>query len=582
MPLTKIQEGSIEAGAINTTDLGPNVTATYATFAALAANLTPRITTVNVANSAYTILDDTSVNTSGGYLVITGANFQSGAIVTIDTTNATSTTFVNSTILRAQVPSKNAGSYNLYVTNPDGGTAIKVLGVSFSNTPVWGTAATLSNQVANTSFNVSISATSDSSVTYSNTTALPAGTQLLSNGYFYGTVTIGAETTYTFTVNAVDAENQDTPREFSLTVTVTPVNSLWTWGQNNFGQLGLGNTIFRSSPVQVGSDITWSSIVTSIWASSAIKTDGTLWAWGYNDGNLGLNNKITQSSPVQVGTNTNWSKIAKLDAVYGRAIAAIKTDGTLWTWGYNDNGQLGLGNTVYRSSPVQVGAGTDWSNIQGGINGCVLASKTNGSLWAWGNNSNGGLGINDRVNRSSPTQIGTNTNWNLFSIGKYSSSAIKTDGTLWSWGYAAEGQLGNESTVHRSSPIQIGTSTNWSKIFAATDMRLAIKTDGTLWVWGDNQVGGLGLNAVTTKSSPTQVGTDTNWNLISGGLDVNAPNGSSIGIKTNNTLWTWGLNNNGQLGHNDRVNRSSPTQVGTDTNWNLISAGKDVTMLTKK
>jgi hypothetical protein len=224
MALTKIQSGSFDDGAIDTGDLAANISATYATYAAVAANLTPRIASVNVANSTWHVLDDTAVNTAGGYLVITGANFQSGAIAIVQDTNATSTTYVDETTLRAQVPAKTSGSYNLYVANPDGGTGIKILAVTYSNTPIWGTLATLDDQPTGTDFAINISANSDSNVTYTNTTALPAGTTLLANGYFYGAFTDDPNTVLTFTVNATDEENQDTPREFSVTVVASNAN----------------------------------------------------------------------------------------------------------------------------------------------------------------------------------------------------------------------------------------------------------------------------------------------------------------------------------------------------------------------
>jgi len=135
MALTKIQSGSFETGAIDTSDLSSNATIAFSTTSAFANALAPKITTVNVANSAFTVLDDTAVNIGGGYVVITGANFQSGASVLIDTTPASAVTFVNTSTLQVQVPAKTAASYNLYVVNPDGGTGIKVAGLNYSAEP---------------------------------------------------------------------------------------------------------------------------------------------------------------------------------------------------------------------------------------------------------------------------------------------------------------------------------------------------------------------------------------------------------------------------------------------------------------
>ena len=563
MPLTKIQPQNIQDYAIGTTKLSNTATVAFTQ------TLAPKITSVNVANSSYTILDDTAVDTAGGYIVINGSEFQSGATVFIDTTQATAVSYVNSTTLRAQVPARSAASYNLYVINPDGGFGIRVNGVTYSTSPTWVTGSTLSNQSANVSFNVSLSATG--ATTYSNTTALPAGTQLLSNGYFYGTVTIGAETTYSFTVRASDAELQDTDRTFNVTVTVAPQYQLWTWGSNgSVGKLGISkNDGFRSSPVQVaGND--WSEINTFDYQSGSIKTDGTLWTWGNNSfGNLGLNDMINRSSPVQVGTGTNWSKISIDNAMF-----AIKTNGTLWSWGDNNYGQLGLGDQINKSSPTQVGSATNWNIIKERY-GDAIAQKTDGTLWTWGSNLRGNLGLNQTTARSSPTQIGSSTDWNLVDIGYRSSGATKTNGTLWTWGVNTNGSLGLGNAIDRSSPVQVGTSTNWNLVSVGVYSPAATKTDGTLWQWGRNNAGQLGFNDIVNRSSPVQVGTGTDWNKISSGLYF------TLATKNNNTLWAWGSNSGGELGLNDRTPRSSPVQLDS-SKWISINAGYQNTMAIKQ
>jgi alpha-tubulin suppressor-like RCC1 family protein len=136
---------------------------------------------------------------------------------------------------------------------------------------------------------------------------------------------------------------------------------MWAWGYNNFGQLGLNDTVYRSSPVQIGALTTWFKIAAGTVHNLAIKTDGTLWAWGNGgDGRLGLNTYgPNQSSPVQVGALTTWSQVAGGDSFS----LAIKTDGTLWSWGINNIGELGLNNLVYRSSPVQIGTNTNWVSL---------------------------------------------------------------------------------------------------------------------------------------------------------------------------------------------------------------------------
>ena len=179
---TKILGNQITSYTIETEQLSNTATAAFAK------TLAPKILYANVASNTYSVLDDTAVNVGGGFIVITGAEFQSGATVLIDTVAAASVTYVNSTTLRAQVPARSAASYNLYVVNPDGGTGLKVAGITYSGFPAWNTASGLANGTSDVAFSVPLSANSDSTIIYSNTTSLPAGTTLLANGYFYGNV----------------------------------------------------------------------------------------------------------------------------------------------------------------------------------------------------------------------------------------------------------------------------------------------------------------------------------------------------------------------------------------------------------
>jgi alpha-tubulin suppressor-like RCC1 family protein len=554
-----------------------NITNNSITASSLASGLvSPKITSVAITDSSYNVLDDTAANTTGGYIQISGSNFTSTSQVVIGTNNATSVTYVNSAIIRAQVPAAAATSYPVYVIDTTtGATAIKINGLTQSSFPAWGTAATLANTAANTVFSVSLSANSDSNITYSNTSALPAGTSLLSNGYFYGTVTIGQQTTYSFDVKATDAELQDATRTFSMTVTVTPAIRLYAWGGGGIGQLAQNDTVYRSSPVQVGTETTWSSQFACGWGGAAIKNDGTLWTWGQNNfGQLGKNDTVYRSSPVQVGSGTTWSKIS---IGMSNRMVAIKTDGTMWTWGRDYNGSTGLNTpNIHRSSPTQIGADTNWSSVNAGFD-ITFAVRTDGTLWVWGYaNQYGEFGTNNisSTGRSSPTQVGASTNWAEAISAETWSIGRRTDGTLWSWGHGSSvnGALGLNETVDRSSPTQIGTGTTWSSFTYGDNggtSVLAVKTDGTLWAWGSDGSGQAGKNSTgTNRSSPTQVGFDTNW-LKADLIYKDAV----IAIKTNGTLWSWGNNNHGRLGLNDKVFRSSPTQVGAGTSWTYISGG---------
>ncbi len=292
-----------------------------------------------------------------------------------------------------------------------------------------------------------------------------------------------------------------------------------------------------------------------------IKADGTLWAWGRNNyGQLGIGNTVNTPAKTQVGTATNWQSIegGQFHTV------AIKADGTLWTWGLNDNGQLGLGNTTNRTTPTQVSSSNIWSSVAAGYDHTV-AITNDGTMYAWGLNDHGQLGDGSRSNRSTPRLIGTG--WKSVSAGNNITIAVKTDGTLWGWG---EGFLvGDGTDADKTSPVQLGTATNWKSVSRGVNHALAVKTDGTLWAWGTNGRGQLGIGTTAAGNyTPTQVGTDTNWESAKAGFFF------SIGKKTDGTMWSWGEGTFNQLGQGaSTANVLVPTQIGTQNDWHTISVG---------
>lgn len=294
--------------------------------------------------------------------------------------------------------------------------------------------------------------------------------------------------------------------------------TLWAWGKNSRGSVGDGTQINRSSPVQIGALTTWDVVEVGQNMSIAIKSDGTLWTWGANSsGELGHNNRTYRSSPVQVGADTNWAI-----ASGGRDHSFfVKSTGELYACGINSSGRLGLNDTINRSSPTQVGADTNWGTEDQQIatsDDLAAAIKSDGTLWTWGDNANGALGHNTPAasDTSSPVQVGALTNWSKVSVGSGCCMAVKTDGTLWSWGSNSSGRGGRGDTVAQSSPVQIGALTTWASPRASTSMGGAVKTDGTLWTWGAFQFGVRGRNGAPDASSPVQVGSDTNWYKLTG------------------------------------------------------------------
>jgi alpha-tubulin suppressor-like RCC1 family protein len=188
----------------------------------------------------------------------------------------------------------------------------------------------------------------------------------------------------------------------------------------------------------------------------------------------------------------------------------------------------------------------------------------------WGNPANGRLGNNNDAEISSPVQIGALTNWATVSAGGSFTTAVKTDGTLWTWGAQAFGQLGQNNALDVSSPVQIGALTTWAQSSAGIFMCAAIKTDSTLWTWGRNNYGQLGQNNTTTRSSPVQVGSLTDWSQVSTQI---GGEGRMSAVKTGGTLWGWGFSSSGETGNNSTIRPSSPVQVGALTTWSQVSAG---------
>jgi len=328
----------------------------------------PSISSIVVTDSSFSDnFDETVAGTSNSFIRILGTSFTSTANVFLNGTMVpkANITFVSSSELRVRLPIVSAGNYALSVFNSNSSGALFSSSFVISTMPSWITSSSLSTIETEISFSTTLSASGDSTITYSNTTALPAGTTLASNGLFSGTVTVASNTTFNFDVKATDLQSQDVTRTFSMTVFV-PIAAprIYLWGDNTYGIGALGfSSSYVQSPTQLGSSTDWSMLkcTGSSRVTGAIKTNGTLWMWGFNrfDGRLGLNNLTDIASPAQVGATTNWSTVELASS----GTMALKTDGTLWSWG---TGIVVLIPYGQRSSPVQIGSNTNWSKISVG------------------------------------------------------------------------------------------------------------------------------------------------------------------------------------------------------------------------
>lgn len=273
---------------------------------------------------------------------------------------------------------------------------------------------------------------------------------------FAGTATVSAEDYVWKSVTAGDA----------TTYGIRSDGSLWSWGWNEKGQSGNGVSERTATPTLADGNRVWKKTVGGKAYGFFLAEDGSLWAAGTaTNGVQGTNDGVDHKVLTRIGTDNDWADMA-CSRFWGYSAFAIKTNGTLWSWGENYAGQLGIGNTQAQTLPVQVGTDTDWKQVAAGVSS-VLALKTDGSLWGWGLNMNGELfGYEGR--QSSPVRLGSETDWEKVLVIEFRAYAVKKDGTLWAWGDNSRNLLGfntptEEESTSEGNPVEVVTEPQITK-----------------------------------------------------------------------------------------------------------------------
>lgn len=325
-------------------------------------------------------------------------------------------------------------------------------------------------------------------------------------------------------------------------------------------------TIISFQFLSVSFSQTWKKISCGTEFTLGLRSDGTLWAWGFNgNGQLGIGNTDEQHIPTQVGTDTDWKDISG----GGFHSIGLKKNGSLWAWGANSDGALGDGTFQEQHSPIRIGTDSDWVSIAASwINS--YAMKSSGALYGWGNNSKGQLGDLSLPDQNEPIQITTSSDWKKIAPGGVHVIALKNDNSLWGWGYNASGQVGVGSASTIISPTQIGISNSWSDISSGFEYSTALAFDGTVWTWGFNGTSQLGYTTSLPTNIPNAV-PNYKWEQVVAGASW------CLAVKDDGTLWGWGHNGSGQIGAPTlKAQYSEPTQVRSDTGWRIVAAATGV------
>ena len=490
-----------------------------------------------------------------------------------------------------------SSNYNAFIINAPSGLVATVISSSqldllWSDNSNNEDGFAIERSLDGVSFQVLISINSNT-ISYSDETVSPFTT------YYYRTRafnTIGDNSDYSNIASAITirAEWQSVAAGESHSLALNSNGTLWGWGDNRFGQLDPSNYVATFTiPAILNTAADWSTINSGYYHTVAIKNNLSLWAWGDNSyGQLGLGNTESYFIPMQVGINNDWSCIDSGEYFN----IALNTNLTIWSWGLNriqgtstwgPGGQLGLGDTIDRSTPTQIGSDSDWVfSTAGGRH--ALAIKTNDTLWGWGWNNYSQLGIGDSGDPVlTPTQIGTDSDWAVVNAGFTHTMAVKTNNTLWGWGSTGDGVF-NGPVIYVNTPAPIGNDSDWTAIRGINQSSIAVggaveiaqggyvpfvyshsfalKSNGTTWSWGSNDYGALGQGDTNVRSIPDQVFyPQKTWKSISSGSF------HSIGLTADGSIWGWGRNDFYQLGLGISADQTFPININIPQPANLIA-----------
>jgi alpha-tubulin suppressor-like RCC1 family protein len=354
------------------------------------------------------------------------------------------------------------------------------------------------------------------------------------------------------------------------TIILKSDGTVWTWGANFDGKLGIGetNTVRSSVPVEVHGpgNVSYLNSIKAVMGGEihnvALKSDGTVWTWGWNAfGQLGNGTTNDAWTPVQAGLGAT-PPLTNVVKFGGRPYftLAVKSDGTIWAWGMNQFGQMGNGTVNSFSGPqVTVPGLVGNSQLGGPINSpqqvtCGYqfgaALTTNGAVWTWGSGTHGELGNGTTGSSYYPAQVPGLTNITAISAGWFHILALKSDGTVWAWGNNTSGELGDGTVNNRSNAVQVLNVSNIVSVSGGDSHSSALAADGTVWKWGRNDIGELGIGTADSIAHPlaTKILTDKFGNGFSNVVMHAARDYHNIAVKSDGSVWMWGANDRGQCG----------------------------------